>query len=68
MALLEKVDLISAFERLGELAVADGEQIDLLLLGRSVMVLAFDARPSTAMSMPSFWRPKNGPEFGESWK
>lgn len=47
MAAISKPELVSALTHLGELAAAEGEQIELLLLGGSVMVLAFSARPST---------------------
>jgi hypothetical protein len=47
MALLSKTELIEALEHMGALAAHEGEKIELLLLGGSVMVLAFDARQST---------------------
>src|SRR4051794_40265490 len=47
MATLSKQDVIAALTRLGELAQKQGETIELVLLGGSVMVLLFDARQST---------------------
>jgi hypothetical protein len=47
MATLSKPELIAALTRLGELATARGESIELLLVGGTAMVLAFDAREST---------------------
>lgn len=47
MATISKDDLVNAFSRLGELAMAEGEQIELLLIGGAAMVVAFNARPST---------------------
>ncbi len=47
MPLLSYNDLYNAIIRLGELATADGEQIDLLIVGGGVMVLEFRSREST---------------------
>ena len=47
MAVLSKQDVIAALARLGDLADARGETIELLLLGGSVMVLVFETRQST---------------------
>jgi hypothetical protein len=47
MASLSKQDLEDALRRLGALASASGEQIELLLLGGSLMVLMFQTRSST---------------------
>jgi hypothetical protein len=47
MATLSKQDLIDALTRLGELAAASAEQIELQLLGGSLMVLVFETRQST---------------------
>jgi hypothetical protein len=47
MAVLSKQDVISALARMGDLAHARGESIELLLLGGSVMVLVFETRQST---------------------
>jgi hypothetical protein len=47
MALLEKTEIVAALQRLGQLADDEGFQIELLLLGGTAMVLAFNARPST---------------------
>ena len=47
MATIDRGEILSALKRLGELAAARGESIDLLLLGGGVMVLVFEARVST---------------------
>jgi predicted nucleotidyltransferase len=47
MALLEREELIAALQRLGELAQARGEQIELVVVGGAAMVLGFSARSST---------------------
>ena len=47
MALLGKSDILAALTRLGELASTDGATVELLVFGGGVMVLEFDARPST---------------------
>jgi len=47
MAVLSKQDVIAALARVGDLAHARGETIELLLLGGSVMVLVFETRQST---------------------
>jgi hypothetical protein len=47
MATIGKKEIIEAFERLGQLAVAEGEQVELLLVGGALMVLVYDARSST---------------------
>jgi len=47
MTLLGRNEIVGALTRLGELAAAEGQAIELLAFGGSVMVLEFDARPST---------------------
>lgn len=47
MAIITKSQLESAFLRLSQLAVAENETIELLLLGGGVMVLAYGTRPAT---------------------
>jgi hypothetical protein len=47
VALLSRQELIDSLTRLGELAHSNGESIELLLVGGSVMVLAFSSRDST---------------------
>jgi hypothetical protein len=47
MALLDRKDLLDALTRLGQLAQAEGQNIELLLVGGSVMAIAFMAREST---------------------
>ena len=47
MAVLSREEAIDALKRLGELAVAKGEDVELLLFGGGVMVLDFQVRPST---------------------
>lgn len=47
MALLGKQDIIDALTRIGELAAARGQTVELLLIGGSVMVLLFGTRQST---------------------
>jgi hypothetical protein len=47
MGTLTKQDVVDALTRLGQLASNSGEQIELLLLGGSLMVLVFETRQST---------------------
>lgn len=47
MTTLTKQDIIGALTRLGQLAEIEGERIELLLLGGSLMVLLFETRLST---------------------
>ena len=47
MALLSRQDIITALERLGQLAAADGYTLRLVIIGGAAMVLGYDAREST---------------------
>ncbi len=47
MAIFTKREIIEALERLGQLAEAQGEVVELMLVGGALMVLAYDARQST---------------------
>lgn len=47
MALLTRQDIITALERLGQLAAADGYLLRLVIVGGAAMVLGYDARQST---------------------
>ena len=47
MALLTRQDIISALERLGQLATTDGYTLHLMVVGGAAMVLGYDARQST---------------------
>jgi len=47
MALLTREEIIEALERLGELAHAQGQPIELVAVGGAVMVLAYNARQAT---------------------
>lgn len=47
MALLAKQEIIAALTRLGELAAAEHETLQLVLVGGAVMALAYNARLST---------------------
>lgn len=47
MAALSKIEMERALTRLGELAAAEGAELDLLLVGGGVMVLEFETRPAT---------------------
>ena len=47
MALLTCHDIVRALERLGQLAVADGYTLHLVVVGGAAMVLGYDARQST---------------------
>ena len=47
MATIDKQNILAALTRLGELAAARGQQLDLLLLGGGIMVIVFDARNAT---------------------
>ena len=48
MALLDRAALLSALARLGQLALAAGETIELFIVGGGVMVLEFGTGRSTA--------------------
>lgn len=47
MALLSRHDIENALRRLGELALQQGETIELLAVGGAAMVLGYDARLAT---------------------
>lgn len=47
MALLTRQDIITALERLGQLAAADGYTLRLVIVGGAAMVLGYNARQST---------------------
>ena len=47
MALLTRHDIVTALERLGQLALADGYTLHLVIVGGAAMVLGYDARQST---------------------
>jgi hypothetical protein len=47
MALLTRQDMISALERLGQLAAADSYTLHLMVVGGAAMVLGYNARQST---------------------
>jgi hypothetical protein len=47
MQLLGRDEIVSALERLGQLALAEGESLQAVVLGGAAMVLAYNARPAT---------------------
>jgi hypothetical protein len=47
MASITKQEILDALRRLGELALAYGEQIELILMGGALMVILFGERQST---------------------
>ena len=47
MALLTRQEIITALERLGQLATADGYTLHLMVVGGAAMVLRYNARQST---------------------
>lgn len=47
MATLDRKEITEALERVGQLALARGTKVELLLVGGALMVLRFDAREST---------------------
>ncbi len=47
MATIDRQEILAALTRLGELAAARGEPLDLLLLGGGVMVIVFGTRNAT---------------------
>lgn len=47
MATLSRSEIESAFQRLGELAEQQGEQIQIVIVGGAVMLLAYQARMTT---------------------
>lgn len=44
---LTREQIEQAFKRLGELAVSEGQTIELLIVGGAAMMLGYDARPAT---------------------
>ncbi len=49
MALLSRHDIITALERLGQLAAANGYTLHLVVVGGAAMVLGYNARSSTTI-------------------
>jgi hypothetical protein len=47
MALFDTQEILSALQRLGQLAEGQGDRIELVLVGGAAMVLGFEARQST---------------------
>ncbi len=47
MSVITKQEILDALKRLGELALAQGEQIELVLMGGALMVILFGERQST---------------------
>lgn len=47
MATITRQEIVEAFERLGQLAEAQGEKIELVLIGGALMVLVYETRQST---------------------
>lgn len=47
MAVLNRDEIVSALERLGQLALAEGQSLQIVVLGGAAMVLAYNARPAT---------------------
>lgn len=47
MATINREEIIAAFEQLGQLAIAGGLKLDLVLVGGALMVLRYEARLST---------------------
>jgi len=47
MGLLSRHEILSALERLGQLALDDGYTLQLVVVGGAAMVLGYNARPST---------------------
>ncbi len=47
MATLNRQEILEALERLGQLAAARDQSIELVLVGGAVMVLLYQARQST---------------------
>jgi len=47
MATIDRQDILAALKRLGDLAAARGERLDLLLVGGGVMVILFGTRSAT---------------------
>ncbi len=47
MASITKQEILNALKHLGELALAQGEQIELVLMGGALMVILFGERQST---------------------
>ena len=80
MALLNQHDIITALERLGQLAATDGVTLQLIVVGGAAMVLGYHARESThdidALFLPPpearvvrMWATTIAHEFGwpEDW-
>jgi len=47
MDFISKPEIIQALKRLGQLAESYDEQIELVTIGGALMLLAYDARPTT---------------------
>jgi len=47
MDFITKQEIIQALKHLGQLAESIGEQIELVTVGGALMLLAYDARPTT---------------------
>lgn len=80
MNLIDRDQIVAALKRLGQLALADGESLRLVVVGGAAMVLGYDARQAThdvdAIVLPppdTFvvrdWARKVAAEFGwpEDW-
>ena len=47
LTLLARDEIEQALRRLSEIAVSNGDHLEVLLVGGAAMVLGYDARPST---------------------
>ena len=47
MATITKQEIVDALTRLGELAAAQSQRVELVVVGGALMVLEYDARQST---------------------
>jgi hypothetical protein len=47
MNLIDRDQIVAALERLGELALAEGESLQIVVVGGAAMVLGYNARQAT---------------------
>lgn len=66
MALLSRQEIIGALERLGQIALANGHTLHLVVVGGAAMVLGYDARPATH-DIDAVFVPPPDPQTVRAW-
>src|SRR5262245_49897637 len=66
MALLDRQEIVSALERMGELAQGEGHFLQLVVVGGAAMVLGYDARRSTH-DIDALFLPPPDPRVIRKW-